>query len=447
MTDVREIQKSIADIGQFMREKYDPLAQRVDILGEENARLVDEVKGMLDTQKRQNRAALMRGLMDTNSVPTGKYRGCTPLDMAIVGKVLKGAEKMPQDLDERMMTGWRENYNEAISHFRALDSTTATKGAELTYEGLATELWRDVHLQTAVASLFPTIMMPTNPFRIPVDLQDINWYPGVSNVATTGTDTLTGDQTLTAKELVGMVNWAYDLDEDAVIAVLPEIRALLVRNAAEVLDDVILNADTTVANGINSDGTTISASTAGYAQFLLGWDGLRHIGLVDDTSQGNDHNAVTDEAMYSEIRGLLGKYGVRPDELAYIADIQTYIETIGLTAASMRTLDKYGPQATVLTGELGKIEGIPVIVSEQLRQTDDDGKVTHPFADANNDNGTLIIVNRTQYRKGFRRELLIESERDIQKRQTVMVASMRVAFDGRNANTADTAMAMQYNVT
>jgi len=444
MPKIEDLEKGIRDVGAFVREKYDPLIQRIDIMGEENARLVDEVKGILDAQKRANRSALMRGLVDTRSVPSGKYRGCTPLDLAIVGKVLRGAEKSPQDLDERMLANWRANWDSAA---RALDADTATKGAELTFEGLASELWRDVHLNTAVASLFPSIMMPTNPFRLPVDFADINWYPGVPNVATTGTDALTDDQTLTAKELVGMVNWSYDLDEDAVIAVLPELRALLVRNAAEVLDDVILNADTTVANGINSDGTTISASTAGYAQFLLGWDGLRHIGLVSNTGQGNDHNAVTDLAMYNEIRALLGKYGVRPGELAYIADIQTYIETLGIEDSSIRTLDKYGPQATVLTGELGKIEGIPLVVSEQLRQTDDDGKVTHPFADSNNDTGTLLIVNRSQYRVGFRRELLIETERDIQKRQTVMVASMRVAFNGRNADASDTAMAMQYNIT
>ena len=33
------------------------------------------------------------------------------------------------------------------------------------------------------------------------------------------------------------------LEEDGVIAMLPEIRAGLVRNVAEVLDDIILNAE------------------------------------------------------------------------------------------------------------------------------------------------------------------------------------------------------------
>ena len=83
----------------------------------------------------------------------------------------------------------------------------------------------------------------------------------------------------------------------------------------------------------------------------------------------------------------------------------------------------------------------------------DEGATSHvsgqTLTDAGNgtDTGSLLVVNRTQYQVGFKRELLIESERDIQKRQTIMVASMRVAFEGRNANASDTAMAMQYNIT
>jgi len=34
----------------------------------------------------------------------------------------------------------------------------------------------------------------------------------------------------------------------------------------------------------------------------------------------------------------------------------------------VRTVDKYGQFATVLNGELGKIDGIPVIVSEKIRE-------------------------------------------------------------------------------
>ena len=174
------------------------------------------------------------------------------------------------------------------------------------------------------------------------------------------------------------------------------------------------------------------------------FDGLLHLPLVDNTGQGNNHNAAVSDGMFNEIRGKLGRYGVRPSELAYITDVNTYIKA--LTVDNFRTLDKLGPNATLLRGQLGSVEGIPVIVSEQMAPADSDGKVT----DAGNTatTGRLLIVNRSQWRVGFRRELLIETTRDIQKRQNIMVVSMRLAFMERTGNrTTATHTALQYNIT
>lgn len=142
---------------------------------------------------------------------------------------------------------------------------------------------------------------------------------------------------------------------------------------------------------------------------------------MDNTSQANNHNAAVSDDMFNEIRAKLGKFGVRPSELVYVCDINTFIRS--LSVGNFRTLDKFGPQATLLTGQLGAVEGIPVIVSEQMGLADTDGKVT----DSGNgtDTGRLLIVNRSQWRVGFKRELAIETVRDAQKRQNIMVVSFR----------------------
>ena len=223
-----------------------------------------------------------------------------------------------------------------------------------------------------------------------------------------------------------------------------EVRSSLVRSAVEVIDDVLLNADTTLQNNINADGATIAAATAGKGHWLVGFDGLLHLPLVDNTTQANNHNAAVSDDMFNEVRGKLGKYGVRPSELAYIMDVNTYIKS--LTVDNFRTLDKLGNHATLLRGQLGAVEGIPVIVSEQMATADADGKVT----DGGNANtkGRLLITNRTQWRLGFRRELLIKTTRDIQKRQNIMVVSMRLAFMERTGKRSTaTHTALQYNIT
>ena len=93
---------------------------------------------------------------------------------------------------------------------------------------------------------------------------------------------------------------------------------------------------------------------------------------------------------------------------------------------------------------LGELEGIPVIVSEQLQLADTDGKVT--AAGNGTDTGRLICVNRQMYRIGYRRRMLIEPVRDAIKRQNLMVCSMRCDIKGRLDPSNDTAIAVARNI-
>ena len=97
-------------------------------------------------------------------------------------------------------------------------------------------------------------------------------------------------------------------------------------------------------------------------------------------------------------------------------------------------------------GDLNEGMCLTALAIAEMALADADGKVT----DAGNvaDTGRLLMVNRSQWRVGFRRELLIETTRDIQKRQNIMVVSMRLAFMERTGNRATaTHTALQYNVT
>ena len=431
------IKREVAGIREFYQARMDA---ELPPLKEEVQRIAGHVRKIQDSwregEKRQILATYGGG--DRLRVPFGKYEGMDLLDLACIRSLLNAQLRQPVGINPRMLEQWQ-------AHLKAaMDSTTAGTGDELVPTQEAAALWLDVNLETQVAPLFPRVEIPSDPFEIPLQLGDVNWYPGTENLATTSTALTTAKQTLTSYELVGQVPWSLTLDEDAVVAMAQEVRGSLVRNAAEVIDDVLLNADATTIDNINADGATISNSDAGKAHWLLGFDGLLHLPLVDNASQANNHTAAVSDDMFNEIRAKLGKYGVRPSELAYLMDVNTYIRS--LSVANFRTLDKLGPNATLLQGQLGAVEGIPVIVSEQMALADTDGKVT----DAGNgtDTGRLLLVNRSQWRVGFRREMSIETERDIQKRQNIMVVSMRIAFAERTGSRSTaTHMALQYNVT
>ena len=435
--DLELIKREVAGVRDFYQSR---LESELPPLQEEVGRLAAQLSQVQEQWRAGERRSILARYAGAERprVWLGKYKGMDALSLAYVRSVLNTQLREPAGINPRMLEDWQNNLK------AAMDSTTAGSGDELVATQEAAALWADVNLETLVAPLFSRVDMPSNPFEIPLQLGGVNWYPGTENLAATGTALGTARQTLNAYELVAEVPWSLTLDEDAVIAMAEEVRSSLVRNAVEVIDDVLLNADATTVNNINADGATISTADAKKAQWLIGFDGLLHLPLVDNTAQANDHNAAVSADLFNEVRGKLGKYGVRPSELAYITDVNTYIKSLAVD--NFRTLDKLGPQATLLRGQLGSVEGIPVIVSEQMALADSDGKVT----DAGNtaDTGRLLIVNRSQWRVGYRRELMIETTRDIQKRQNVMVVSMRLAFMERSgARSSATHTALQYNIT
>ncbi len=435
--DLDLIKREVASVREYYQSRMDadipPLKEELDRIAAQLSKAQDAWR---DGEKRAILAKFSGG--DRPRVAFGKYEGLDVLDVACIRSLLNAQLRDPSGLHPRMLEDWQANIK------AAMDSTTAGAGDELVDTQEARALWDDVNLETSIAPLFNTVQMPSNPFQIPLQLGDVNWYPGTENVAARGSALTTARQTLTAYELVAEVPWSYDLDEDGVIAMMEELRRSLLRNAREVIDDVLLNSDITRTNNINADGATISPTDAGKAQWLLGFDGILHLPLVDNSGQANNHQAAVSDDMFNEVRAKLGKYGVRPSEVAYICDINTYIRALSI--GNFRTLDKFGPQATVLTGQLGAVEGVSVIVSEQMRPADADGKVTDSGNTATT--GRLLILNRTQWLVGFKRELAIETVRDPQKRQNIMVVSFRIALQERSGNRSSaTHTALQYNIT
>ena len=443
-----------------VRSAFDELARTVREIRDTQSE--DTVHDALETKitsieegLREVRRAQVAGVANRAGearVESGLYAGCDAFDLRLSHAVLRMAMDSPESVRRvrpEVADRWRANLADARRDLlavegRALAPGNPGEGAELTFDGLSSMMWRDVHLATAVASLFPMIQMPTATFRIPHDFGDVTWYRSTANVAGTASTVTTARATLEAVGIKAIVNWSYDLDEESVVAVMPELRATLVRNAAEVMDDLVLNGDTTDAGAnVNFDGGAAGgiSGTAGYDHYLA-FDGLIKRALIDNANQAVNVNAAIDAATFNNVRAKMGRYGVRPAGMAYVMDISTYIKALGIS--DFTTLEKFGPAATLLTGQLGAVEGVPIIVSEQMKLAAADGKVTH---NAVGTTGRLVAVNRSQFIKGYLRDVLIESERDIQKQETVMVVSFRMAFTGRNAATGDTAVAIGRNIT
>lgn len=354
-------------------------------------------------------------------VERGKFAGKSADDLLFAHWLLSKARALKPDA----VKAPSKDFSDAVE--KALTATGSGTGDEYVPTGMQAQLWNDLFLASKVVGNFGIIPMPTDPFDIPLGWGTITWRKGTQNTATTVSDPATAKSTLTSTEQVAEVNWAYDLDEDSIVAMLPTLRSTVALDGSEQMDRFMLNADATDAatGNINLD----DANPADDSYYLSnGQDGLRHLYLVDNTAQSTDVNAALTDAMMRAGIGRLGKYAADVSRLVMVTDAKTYVNNmLGLT--NVVTVDKIGPAATILTGQLAAYSGIPIVVSGAMLEAEDDGKQSTTAA--NNDEGQICIAHRDMWKVGFRRQLLIELDRNIQKRQFVMVVSFRMAVAAR----------------
>jgi hypothetical protein len=296
--------------------------------------------------------------------------------------------------------------------------------------GMAAQLWEDFHVAARVGGLLTPTDMPTDPFYAPLGLGDGTWRKGTENTAPTASDLGTAKATYTSTEQVLSLVASYNLEEDAMIAVMPAFRASLIRQGGEQIDKFIINADATNAGtgNINLD----DADPPDDSYYLTnGQDGIRALPITENTGQlvaaGGD--ALTDADMVAMLKKL-GKYGLDPNNTVIVPGVKAYLSMLGLT--NVVTVDKYGPQATILRGELLKYQGVPVVPSDAVPLTEADGKCA--AVAASNTLGQIVAFHRPSWGLGYRRGLMIEVDRDIQKRSYIVVVSFRIAVAAHGAD-------------
>jgi len=325
---------------------------------------------------------------------------------------------------------------------KTLTSTGSGTGDELVPTGMAGEMWDDFFAASRIAGDLPSQPMPTDPFDITLGFGTRTWRKGSQGIASSVADVATAKSTLTSTEQITEDNWTYNLDEDSVIAMMPALRANLAQSGGEQMDRFIVNADATATStgNINLDDSTPDADSYYLSE---GQDGMRHLALVDNTGQGSDASGAVSDTVMTTLLAKLGKYGLDYNSCRIVPDIKTYLAMLGMS--NVVTFDKYGSAATIVSGELARYRGIPVIPSAVVPLTEADGKCS--VTGASNVKGQILAYNRNFWRLGFRRGLTIEVDRLIQRRLLIMVTSFRIAIAAHGTRSTAKHTAVAYNIT
>jgi HK97 family phage major capsid protein len=321
---------------------------------------------------------------------------------------------------------------------RALDTDTSAEGTEWIPTGIGASIHEQVRAAGKVAPLFQRINIPTNPWKLPIEAGDATAYRYAEPTSDTATKVTvstpgTGAATFDAEIFGARVLFSKSLDADSIVAILPFTTAKLVRAFVDAEEKAILDGDT---DGTHQD-SDVGASTT---DARTAWDGLRKKALAQTLVTATS----TSVANLFALRAGMGKWGVNPADLAYIIGVSAFHDLIA--DSNLLTVDKMGPNATILNGMIGSLGGVPVIVSEHVRENLNATGVYDGITTTKTYN---LCVNRNEWVMGQRTALDVEVDDSIYREtyQRVVVGFMREDFQSVASAATNEDTAMSYNVT
>jgi HK97 family phage prohead protease/HK97 family phage major capsid protein len=308
----------------------------------------------------------------------------------------------------------------------------------------SSNIYTEMEQQLVVAPMFNRIPVDARTFRVPVADEDTDgdvamfksgtFATGIAdntNVPVSNQNTIASVD-FTPHKFMATTHLAKDEEEDTVLPLLDFLRAAATRRLARAIDKSILRGTGLLTGFTASPANAIVAGT-GYASVITGITKL-----ATDASLTVNTGSATDKADPSDIaaaRTAMGKYGLQlGNDLVFVTSIEGYNNLV--TTSDFRTVDKFGPNATYLTGSVGAVYGIPIAISEFLDNVGTTG----------NQIGVLL------YKPGFliaeRRGIEIESEYEPRQQVTAMYMSTRFDFKAltTNANAALSAAKYAYAV-
>lgn len=322
---------------------------------------------------------------------------------------------------------------------RALDVDTSAEGGTWVPTGIGTSVHEQVRASGKVAPLFQRIDLPTNPWKLPIEGADATAYrvaepTGDTESKPTASTPGTVAATFDAEIFGARTLWSRSLDADSAIAMQPFVLRKLVQAFVNAEERAILDGDT---DGTHQDSDTHSA---GATDAAWAWDGLRKKALAQTVATATTCTALN----LGVVRKAMGKWGVNPADLAFIIGVSNLHALLADT--NLLTVDKMGPQAVILNGQIGSVFGVPVIVSEFVRETLNASGVYDAITTTKT---YMLCVNRMEYAIGQRMAIDVEVDESIYREtfQRVGVMFQREDFQHIGSAATNEDCAIAYNVT
>ena len=262
----------------------------------------------------------------------------------------------------------------------------------------------DLRQQLVIAPQFRTVQMNALNLTVPITSDiaaDATWvartdYGSTDSSGSAVTSALT-EATMKAHKLAAHEYLIDEEEEDAIISVAQFIRDSMLRRMGRTWDKALLRGANNEGGGDPINGIITVADTA-------------NLEVAMDGALATDKVTVED---LQAVRRKLGVWGLDPMNLVYIVSTEAMYDL--LDDPDFRTMDLVGSNATIIRGQIGAVNGSPVIVSGEF-EAKSASKVP------------VVCLNSQAFIMGELRSLRFERDRDVLKQSELLVASTRVGF-------------------
>lgn len=297
-------------------------------------------------------------------------------------------------------------------------STTTGQGGDAIVPQLSDQVIPIIRQKSYLRQFLHSFRMPTNTFRFPKLQTGSKAYfvgeNGVAPEAPLGTGTVE----INAKKIMSALEISAELEEDAVMPIVPIVREDMAKEFALAEEKIFINGNTTHL----ATAPTLAAATETnwYVNDVrLAFNGLLNIATAPAVDAGNLPFEL--EHITQAIENL-DVYGRDVSELLLIVSLKEQNRLRKLLGVNLTT-NQLGLTGTALPGEIGKVYGIPVVCTNVLV------KDTSNYASGLTQ---ALLVYRNAAVIGDRRQFVIKTSDELLLRSDglLTVSSERIGFAG-----------------
>lgn len=316
---------------------------------------------------------------------------------------------------------------------KAFNDQTGT-GAEFIPDQFVSDLYMEFQLPRRLRSLLPRVQADRNVILLP--RMDRGGRPYIKGEITvdnplaqyTTSTAATGQKSVSIKGLA--VSYVIDdaFAEDSAIAALPTLSSQIAMDIEDGFEDCMINGDTSASHqdalaNWNIRSRWGASGLGSAADHRRAFNGMRRAAFVQNSSSA----AADPTALASTdiLKGLTTMGEMGAGNVVMVVSPEFMLKHL-MDLPEVQTLDKFGPAASVLSGQIGSVYGVPIVLSRFLSA---DLNASGKFDNSVTDNTGFLMFNTSSWYLYERRGIVVENDKDISAGAIRLVSTYRAVMD------------------